>query len=142
MVNASLNWASIVGIVLCLFALCLLYLCNQKPKLARGYDGVLSIVCLLCGSILFFQGWRLDPILQFGQFLLSSVVIFLGYQNLKLRRALVTDNSEFFNDTPIRRNVSAAYESSEEANRNKSSYSNRDGIRGPIKCSFCGAPVN
>ena len=25
---------------------------------------------LLCSGILFFQGWRLDPILQFGVFLL------------------------------------------------------------------------
>jgi len=149
-VNASLNWASMVGIVLCVFALALLYLSNQKPGLSRGYDAILSIVCLLCGSILFFQGWRLDPILQFGQFLLAAIVIFLGYQNLKLRRTLATDKSEFFNDTPIRRNVSKAenkvsralYESSEEATRNRSSYSNRDEIRGPKKCSFCGAPVN
>ena len=136
MVNASLNWASIVGIVLVLFALFLLFLSNQKPKLAGGYDSILSISCLLCGFILFFQGWRLDPILQFGQFLLSSIVIFLGYQNLKLRRALVTDNSEFFNDIPIRRNVS------ESKNKVSRTTSNRDGIRGQVKCSFCGAPVN
>ena len=30
----------------------------------------------LCGGILFFQGWRLDPILQFGQFLLAAGLIF------------------------------------------------------------------
>ena len=29
----------------------------------------------LCGLILFFQGWRLDPILQFGQFLLALGII-------------------------------------------------------------------
>tara|TARA_B100000700_G_C14380400_1_gene550137 strand:+ start:148 stop:474 length:327 start_codon:yes stop_codon:yes gene_type:complete len=33
------------------------------------------IVPPLCGGILFFQGWRLDPILQFGQFLLVAHVI-------------------------------------------------------------------
>ena len=122
MVNASLNWASIVGIVLVLFALSLLFLSNQKPKLAGGYDSILSISCLLCGFILFFQGWRLDPILQFSQLLLSSIVIFLGYQSLKLRRALV--------------NVNKA------ENKVSRTTSNRDGIRGQVKCSYCGAPVN
>ncbi|WP_242028904.1 MULTISPECIES: Ycf66 family protein [unclassified Coleofasciculus] len=28
-----------------------------------------------CGFILFSQGWRLDPILQFVQFLLTGVII-------------------------------------------------------------------
>ena len=136
MVNASLNWASLVGIVLGLFALSLLFLSNKKPRLSRDYDSILAIACLLCGFILFFQGWRLDPILQFGQFLLSSIVIFLGYQNLKLRQALVTDNSEFFNYTPIRQNVSEA------ENKVSRAASNRDGIKGQVKCSYCGAQVN
>ncbi len=30
----------------------------------------------LSGGILLFQGWRLDPILQFGQFLLVLGIIF------------------------------------------------------------------
>ncbi|HGY5548181.1 MAG TPA: Ycf66 family protein, partial [Prochlorococcus sp.] len=35
----------------------------------------LSFGGLLVGGILFFQGWRLDPILQFGMFLLTAGVI-------------------------------------------------------------------
>ena len=34
-----------------------------------------SLGCLVAGGILFFQGWRLDPILQFGQFLLVILLI-------------------------------------------------------------------
>ena len=29
----------------------------------------------LCGGILFFQGWRMDPIMQFGAFLLGLALI-------------------------------------------------------------------
>ena len=32
---------------------------------------------LLCGGILIFQGWRLDPILSFAVFLLNIMSIFL-----------------------------------------------------------------
>ena len=72
MVNASLNWASIVGIVLAVGGTMLYFLRTFKPGLARDYDVFFAAVGLLCGGILFFQGWRLDPILQFGQFLLAS----------------------------------------------------------------------
>jgi hypothetical protein len=42
-------------------------------------------VGLLCGGILFFQGWRLDPILQFGQFLLAATTVFFAYESVRLR---------------------------------------------------------
>jgi hypothetical protein len=39
-------------------------------------QGVGRLVMLpLCGALLFFQGWRLDPILQFAQFLLALGVV-------------------------------------------------------------------
>ncbi|NET46061.1 Ycf66 family protein [Okeania sp. SIO2B3] len=37
---------------------------------------------LLCGGILLFQGWRLDPILSFAMFLLITVSIFLGIKDI------------------------------------------------------------
>ncbi|MDZ8238814.1 MAG: Ycf66 family protein [Nostoc sp. ChiQUE01a] len=40
------------------------------------------IVLLLCGGILFFQGWRLDPILQIQQFLLSLLIIYLTIKDI------------------------------------------------------------
>jgi hypothetical protein len=42
---------------------------------------------LLCGGILFFQGWRQDPILQFGQFLLTGSAIFFAVESVRLRGA-------------------------------------------------------
>ena len=76
MVNASLNWASIVGIVLAIGGAGLYFMRSFKPALARDYDVFFAAIGLLCGGILFFQGWRLDPILQFVQFLLVLGIIF------------------------------------------------------------------
>ena len=92
MVNASLNWASICGLVLILFwipsyLISLIHIdwlirrdhqCRKKPP------EWLVFMVTFCGrafclpfvaGILFFQGWRLDPIVQFGVFLLSAGVI-------------------------------------------------------------------
>ena len=85
MVNASLNWASIVGIVLAVGGALLYFIRSFKPALARDYDVFFAAIGLLCGGILFFQGWRLDPILQFGQFLLAGTTVFFAYESVRLR---------------------------------------------------------
>ena len=85
MVNASLNWASIVGILLVisgipLFAFSVSSISRISSSSSDYVFRILNLIGLLfipflCGGILFFQGWRLDPILQFGQFLLVVHVI-------------------------------------------------------------------
>ena len=103
MVNASLNWASIVGIVLAVCGGGLYFLRSFKPALARDYDVFFAAIGLLCGGILFFQGWRLDPILQFGQFLLAGTTVFFAYESVRLR-GIATDQarrSSFFDDDEI-----------------------------------------
>jgi uncharacterized Zn finger protein (UPF0148 family) len=84
MVNASLNWASIVGVALVIAG----FIPFFKKSISTQYDPFLVPIFWLCGLILFFQGWRLDPILQFGQFLLAGVVFFVGYENIKLRELI------------------------------------------------------
>jgi hypothetical protein len=89
-VDASLNWASIVGILLLLAALPgaitagfqIAFLLGRRKDTSAGV--VLAtiwrfltlfarlLLLPLIGGILFFQGWRLDPILQFGVFLLAA----------------------------------------------------------------------
>ena len=106
MVNASLNWASIVGIVLAVCGGGLYFLRSFKPALARDYDVFFAAIGLLCGGILFFQGWRLDPILQFGQFLLAGTTVFFAYESVRLR-GVATDQarrSSFFEDDQIPNN--------------------------------------
>ena len=103
MVNASLNWASIVGIVLAVCGGGLYFLRSFTPALARDYDVFFAAIGLLCGGILFFQGWRLDPILQFGQFLLAGTTVFFAYESVRLR-GVATDQarrSSYFDDDPI-----------------------------------------
>jgi len=84
MINASLNWASILGIALILAGFVPFF----KKSISTKYDPFLVPIFWLCGLILFFQGWRLDPILQFGQFLLAGVIFFVGYENIKLRESI------------------------------------------------------
>lgn len=104
MVNASLNWASIVGIVLAVGGALLYFMRSFKPALARDYDVFFAAVGLLCGGILFFQGWRLDPILQFGQFLLAGTTVFFAYESVRLRGVTTEQarrSSYFDDDEPV-----------------------------------------
>ena len=100
MVNTSLNWVSIVGIVLMLGGALLFSLRTYKPALSRDTDVFFAAVGLLCGGILFFQGWRLDPILQFSQFLLATTTVFFVYESVRLRGVTAEQarRSEFVDD--------------------------------------------
>ena len=90
--NASLNWVSLCGIVLGVYAipasifslLQLFFNINRRAdtspavitKLASNLIQSLGrFSLLLVGGILFFQGWRLDPILQFGVSLLAIGIV-------------------------------------------------------------------
>ena len=94
MVNASLNWSSIIGLILLFYgvlsaplAIAQIFFTLQRRADTSPAVIAKSVVVFmqaagrffllpLCGGILFFQGWRLDPILQFGQFLLAAGLIF------------------------------------------------------------------
>ena len=135
MVNASLNWASIVGIVLAVSGGGLYFLRSFKPALARDYDVFFAAIGLLCGGILFFQGWRLDPILQFGQFLLAGTTVFFAYESVRLR-GVATDQarrSSYFDDDPIsdmprnpRGRFDSEYERFEESERSSRRFRPQD----------------
>ena len=53
--------------------------------LSLYYDLFFSSVGLLCGGILIFQGWRLDPILLLCQILSCGTAIFFIGESLWLR---------------------------------------------------------
>jgi len=98
MVNVGLSWSSFLGIALAVAGASLYFLRSMRPKLARDYDIFFAAVALLCGGILFFQGWRQDPILQFGQFLLTGSAIFFAVENIRLR-GITTEQAR--RSTPI-----------------------------------------
>ena len=128
MVNASLNWASIVGIVLAVCGAGLYFLRSFKPALARDYDVFFAAIGLLCGGILFFQGWRLDPILQFGQFLLVGTTVFFTYDSIRLRG----EYEKLFREKEYVRIVEVPQSSTSTAKPNYKSHT----------CKFCGAPYS
>jgi hypothetical protein len=98
MVNFGLNSASILGIFLAVAGAALYFLRSVRPELSRDHDIFFAAIGLLCGFILLFQGWRLDPILQFGQLLLSGSAIFFAVESIRLR-SVATEQAK--RNTPI-----------------------------------------
>ena len=108
MVNASLNWASIFGLILFIGAIpsAAISIKSLNNISSSNDDAALRIVVLvfqiiglpLCGLIIFFQGWRLDPILQFSQALLVIGIIFQqiiylkSIQKSKLKEKSILDD--------------------------------------------------
>ena len=92
-VNASLNWVSLIGIILAIYAIPasamslmqLYFNINRRADtspaviaklLSNLIQAIGRFMLLLIGGSLFFQGWRLDPILQFGVTFLALGVVF------------------------------------------------------------------
>jgi hypothetical protein len=113
MVNFGLNSASILGIFLAVAGAGLYFLRSIRPELSRDHDIFFAAVGLLCGLILLFQGWRLDPILQFGQFLLTGAAVFFAFETVKLR-GLTTEQARrgtsFVDERPVSREYRAELE--------------------------------
>ncbi len=85
MVNFGFNSASILGIFLAVAGAGLYFMRTFRPELSRDHDIFFAAVGLLSGLILIFQGWRLDPILQFSQLLLAGTAVFFAAETIKLR---------------------------------------------------------
>lgn len=114
MVNFGWNSASLLGIFLCVAGAGLYFLRTIRPELSRDYDIFFSAVGLVCGFILLFNGWRLDPILQFSQFLLAASTLFFAYETLRLR-GVATEQAK--RSTPVvddDRTVSRSYQAYRE----------------------------
>ncbi len=117
MVNFGLNTASFLGIILAVAGAGLYFLRSFRPELSRDQDIAFTAIGIICGFILIFQGWRLDPILQFGQLLLSGSTIFFAYENIKLR-GITTEQAKgktqiVDEDRPVSRRYKAEIEDRE-----------------------------
>ncbi len=87
MVNFGFNSASILGIFLAVAGGGLYLLRSLRPEVSRDHDIFFAAVGLLCGGILLWHGWRLDPILQFSQLLLAGSAVFFAIETIRLRGA-------------------------------------------------------
>jgi hypothetical protein len=81
----ELGPSTFVGVGLAFIGFILYFIKTKKPDVSRDYDLFFSSVGLLCGGILIFQGWRLDPILLLCQILSSATAIFFIGESLWLR---------------------------------------------------------
>lgn len=98
MVNFGGGIGSLVGIALVAAGIALYFLRTFRPALARDQDIALAVVAVGCGGILIFNGWRLDPITMFGQFMLSGAAIWFAVEAIRLR-GIATDQAK--RNTPI-----------------------------------------
>ena len=117
MVNASLNWASLQGILLFIWSLPVAitggfqvyFILNKRADLSTItiLKSIYTLLLLfyrmliypLIGGILFFQGWRLDPILQFGTLMMIIALIYTSgksvwydYINWKSRKKSISSS--------------------------------------------------
>lgn len=96
MIHMELGPSTIVGVGLALIGFLLYFVKTKKPDVSRDYDLFFSSVGLLCGGILIFQGWRLDPILLLCQILSSATAIFFIGESLWLRGSKHSKNRNLF----------------------------------------------
>ncbi|MBD1894200.1 hypothetical protein H6F60_05805 [Coleofasciculus sp. FACHB-129] len=55
-------------------------------KLDKFVSAIIRSLLLISGIILFLQGWRLNPVLQFGQFLLFLLILYMILKDIVLER--------------------------------------------------------
>jgi len=128
MVNFGLNPASILGIFLAVAGAGLYFLRSVRPELSRDHDIFFAAVGLLCGFILLFQGWRLDPILQFGQLLLTGSAIFFAVESIRLRGVATEQAKRNTRIVDEERPVSPVYEYQAELDELEPLYEERPTI--------------
>lgn len=90
--------ATLLGIALPVAGVALYFLRTIRPSLARDHDIFFAAVSVVCGCILLFQGWRLDPILSLGQFMMTGSAIFFAVESIRLR-GVATEQAK--RSTPI-----------------------------------------
>lgn len=85
MINLDFNASTFLGLSLVGSSIGLYTIRKVSPELSRDSDVILSTVGIAAGSILTFQGWRLDPILLFCQTCSIGIALFFVWESIRLR---------------------------------------------------------
>lgn len=85
MINLDFNASTFLGLILVGSSIGLYTIRKVSPELSRDSDVILSTVGIAAGSILTFQGWRLDPILLFCQTCSIGIALFFVWESIRLR---------------------------------------------------------
>ena len=86
--------AAVLGTSLMLSSIALYQIRATRPEVSRDKDVFFSSVGLLCGGILVFQGWRLDPLMLFGQLMTAGTAIAFASETIGLRQNLLEVEEE------------------------------------------------
>jgi len=88
-VSVDLGPAVVLGSSLMVSAVALYQVRASRPEVSRDKDVFFSSIGLLCGGILIFQGWRLDPLMLFGQLLTTATAVAFATETISLRQELL-----------------------------------------------------
>merc|ERR1712157_568872 len=91
LVNVDFGPAMLLGSGMVASGLALYQVRVVRPEVSKDYDIMFASVALLCGGILIFQGWRLDPLLLFGQILTAGAAVTFAAEAMKLRGQVSED---------------------------------------------------
>ena len=89
LVNVDLGPSAVLGASVMLSAIGLYQVRASRPEVSRDQDVFFSSVGLLTGGILVFQGWRLDPLMLFGQLLTAATAISFASEAIGLRQEIL-----------------------------------------------------
>ena len=89
LVNVDLGPSAILGASVMVSAIGLYQVRASRPEVSRDQDVFFSSVGLLTGGILVFQGWRLDPLMLFGQLLTAGTAISFASEAVGLRQEIL-----------------------------------------------------
>ena len=89
LVNVDLGPAAVLGASVMTSAIALYQVRASRPEVSRDQDVFFSSVGLLCGGILVFQGWRLDPLMLFGQLLTVGTAVAFASETVGLRQEIL-----------------------------------------------------
>jgi hypothetical protein len=99
MINIGFGPNILLGIFIILAVLSLYFLRTIKYDLSRDIDIFFTTLGLIYSSILIVHGWRLDPILLFGQILIIITLLAIGWENIRLRGLVAKNNNLFEKDS-------------------------------------------
>ena len=97
MINIGFGPNILLGCFICFGVLVLYFLRTIKYDLSRDIDIFFTTLGLIYSSIIIIHGWRLDPILLFGQILIIITLLAIGWENIRLR-GLLSKNSNTYSD--------------------------------------------
>lgn len=113
MVNVDVSPSVILGVGLIGSGVSLWQIRQSKPWISKDYDVVISCISLLVGGILIFQGWRLDPLLLFGQLMTTGAALSFAVEALRLRNEVYEQDEEKALRDAMRRTSEAPRQQSE-----------------------------